>query len=70
MEEQQKMPTIDIGQYGGRQVAILDGDIVASGETLKEVLEEAQRQCPDRLKQEFKVLSVPRGLNVIYSFCV
>ena len=62
----EKVPTIDIRKYGGKQVVILDGKVVASGKTWKEVLEKAHKKAPNRPSNEFIVFSVPRTLNVIY----
>lgn len=38
-----KIPTIDVKKYGGKQIAIVDGSIIASGETTKETLERAKK---------------------------
>lgn len=62
----EKIPAIDIKKYGGKQVAILNGKVVASGRTWKEVLEKAHRKAPDQALNEFVVFAVPRTLNVIY----
>lgn len=62
----EKMPTIDIKKYGGKQVAILNGEVVASGKTWKEVLEKAHKKAPGCPMNEFVVFAVPRTLNVIY----
>lgn len=61
-----KIPTIGIKKYGGKQVAIVDGKVVAVGHTLREVLEEAQRIVPSKPLHEIKVFSVPKTLAVIY----
>ena len=60
--------TIDIEEYGGKEVAILDGKIVASGETLQEVLKAAKQQYPDRSQEEFKILAVPQTIPFIYLY--
>jgi hypothetical protein len=57
---------IDIKKYGGLQVAIVDGEIVASGRTLPAVLKKARKQFPSRPLTDIVVLSVPKTLNVIY----
>jgi len=61
-----KAPVIDIKKYGGRQVVIVGGKIIASGHTLSEVLDRAQRKSPRRPLHEVKIFSVPKTLHVIY----
>jgi hypothetical protein len=57
---------IDIKKYGGRQVAIVDGKIVASGRTSVEALTKARRLFPSRPQTDIALLAVPKTLNVIY----
>lgn len=60
------IPTIDIKKYGGQQVAIVDGSIVASGQTLEEVIKKARKHHPSRPLHEIKVFSVPLTIHTIY----
>jgi orotate phosphoribosyltransferase-like protein len=60
-----EMPTIDVKKYGGKQVAIADGKIVASGTTLKEVIEKVKLKMPTRPLREIHIFSVPKTLSVI-----
>ena len=60
------IPVIDIKKYGGKQVAILDGKIIASGNTLEQVIERARKIAPKRPLVDIKVLAVPKTLTVIY----
>lgn len=60
------LPTIDIKKYGGKQVAIVDGRIVASGHTLQEVIRRARKRVPSRPLHEIRVFAVPKSLSVIY----
>ena len=59
-------PIIDIRTYGGQQVAIVDGRVVASGRSLDEVLKKARELFPDRPLTDIAVFAVPKTLNVIY----
>jgi hypothetical protein len=59
-------PIIDIKKYGGQQVAIVDGRVVASGRTLDEVLKKARELFPSRPLTDIVVFAVPTTLNVIY----
>ena len=59
-------PTIDVKKYGGKQIAIVRGKIVAAGTTAGEALALAQRKLPKATWREILILSVPKGLTVIY----
>jgi Family of unknown function (DUF5678) len=59
-------PIIDIQKYGGQQVAIVDGRVVASGRTLDDVLTKARPLFPDTPLTDIAVFAVPKTLNVIY----
>lgn len=60
------IPNIDIKKYGGKQVAIVDGKIIASGPTLKEVISKARKKAPTKPLHEIRIFSVPKELAVIY----
>lgn len=66
MAHASKVPTIDVKKYGGRQVAIADGKIIAVGRTLAEVIRKARRCAPARPLQEIRIFSVPKSLTAIY----
>lgn len=59
-------PIIDVKKYGGKQVAILDNRIIASGTTLSEVAQKARKLAPKRALHEIKIFAVPKTLSVIY----
>lgn len=61
-----KLPVIDIKKYGGKQVAIVKGKIVASGVTTKEAVEKAKKKYPQANWQDILLVSVPKGLTVVY----
>lgn len=60
------MPIIDVKKYGGKQVAIVNGKIIASGHSLAEVVEFAKKQAPRKPLNEIHIFSVPPTLSVIY----
>ncbi|MEK7542128.1 MAG: DUF5678 domain-containing protein [Patescibacteria group bacterium] len=66
MRSKTTLPTIDVKKYGGKQVAIVEGKVVASGDTLGEVLRRASKKVPSRPLHEIKVFAVPKTLSVIY----
>lgn len=59
-------PIIDVAQYGGKQVAVVDGVIIAAEKTLEEVIAKARKQVPTRPLHDIKILFVPPTLSVIY----
>ena len=65
MSEQTKIPTIDIKKYGGKQVAIIDGEVVAEGRTAQEVIDKAKKKMPERPLSDIHVFAVPKTLHVI-----
>lgn len=60
------IPVIDIKKYGGRQIAITDGRVIASGLTLDEVIQRAKKVAPKKSLHEIHIFSVPKNLSVIY----
>jgi hypothetical protein len=60
------IPIIDIKKYGGKQVSIFKGKIVTSGNTTQEVLEKTKRQLPQASWRDILLVSVPKGLTVVY----
>lgn len=63
-----KFPTLDVKKYGGKQVAILDGVVIATGKTLAGVIRAARKQAPGRHLNEIHIFSVPRSMTVIYFY--
>ena len=66
MKPKTVFPVIDVKKYGGKQVAIVEGKVIASGATLGEVLRRASKKAPSKPIHEIKVFSVPKTLSVIY----
>lgn len=60
------VPTIDIKKYGGKQIAIFGGRIIASGTDTKEVLKLAKKRAPNSTWRDILLVSVPKGLTVVY----
>lgn len=60
------IPIIDIKKYGGQQVAIVNGHIIATGMTLAEVITKARKRFPKQPLHEIRIFSVPKTLSVIY----
>lgn len=60
------IPTIDVKKYGGKQVAILNGKIIAVGRNLKETINQVKKSKPSQPLSEVRIFSVPKTLSVIY----
>lgn len=60
------LPIIDVKKYGGKQVAIVKGKIVASGDTTQETIDKAKKKHPQATWEEILLVSVPKGLTVVY----
>jgi len=61
-----KLPIIDVKKYGGKQVAIMDGKIIASGGDAATVLKQAAKLRPRATWRDILLVSVPRGVTVVY----
>lgn len=64
--KQAQIPIIDLKKYGGKQIAVVDGKIVAVGKTLQEVINRAKKHVPSKPLHEINIVSVPKTLMVIY----
>jgi len=59
-------PVIDIKKYGGRQVAIARGKIIADGRDTQAVLAKAKKRVSRATWRDILLVSVPKGLTVVY----
>lgn len=62
---QAKPLTVDIKKYGGKQIAIYKGKIVAVGETTRETLNKAALKYPNVSRVEFRIFGVPKTVYSI-----
>jgi hypothetical protein len=60
------LPTISIKKYGGKQVAIVKGKIVASGYSTHALIEKAKRSVPKKDHNRIALFVVPESLTVVY----
>ena len=60
------IPPIDVKKYGGKQVAIVGGKIVGAHDDTRALVEEVKKKFPQVTWQEILLVSVPKGLTVIY----
>ncbi|MEK7560824.1 MAG: DUF5678 domain-containing protein [Patescibacteria group bacterium] len=61
-----RLPIIDIKKYGGKQVAVANGKIVAVGKNSVEAFTKAKERLPEKTWQQILLVSVPKGLTVVY----
>jgi Family of unknown function (DUF5678) len=59
-------PIFDVEKYAGKQVAIVDGKIIAAGTDPAEVIEAATREVPHITPQDISLISIPPSPRVIY----
>ena len=60
------IPTIDIKKYGGKEIAILNGKVIAAGKSLPEVIRYLKKRKQSQVLREVTFLRVPESLTVIY----
>lgn len=61
-----QLPIIDVKKYGGKQVAIVDGKIVGVHNDTRVLVAEVRKKFPGVSWQEILLVSVPKGLTVVY----
>lgn len=67
-KQRKNIPTIDFSKFRGKEVALVDGKIVAQGDSSKEVFEKAKKIFPRKLSKEIILLFVPKENIFIYFF--
>lgn len=60
------IPTINIKKYGGKEVAILNGKIIAVDKSLPDLVFKLKKTKPRQALREVLFLTVPKSLTVIY----
>lgn len=61
-----RIPIVDFSKFRGKEVAIVDGKVIAEGISSKEVFEKARKLFPKRLTRDIVLLSVPREKVFVY----
>ena len=59
-------PVIDVKKYGGKQIAIVKGKIVAADATTEKVLKSVRRKLPHATWRDILLVTVPEGTTVAY----
>ncbi len=65
-EEQNKIPVIDFFKFRGKDLAIVDGKVVAEGESSKEAFEKAKKLFPEKSTKDILLLFVPKEEVFVY----
>lgn len=63
-----KVPVINLKKYRGRQIAVVDGKIVADGYSTEEVLKKAKARYPKKSWEEILLISVPQERFFIFFY--
>ena len=66
MKKTLKVPILDVKKYGGKQVAVVNGKVVAFGTDTKAILRSVKRNLPKSTWRDILLISVPKGLAVVY----
>jgi hypothetical protein len=64
--QKKDIPLIDFSKFRGKEVALVEGKIVAEGKTSKEAFEKAKRIFPKKLSKEIILLFVPKEEIFVY----
>jgi len=64
--QKSKIPLIDFQRFKGKEVAIVEGKIVAEGKSSKAVFEKAKKLFPEKSSRDIILLSVPKEKIFIY----
>ena len=59
-------PIIDVKKYGGKQVGILNGKVVAAGKDAQDVLSKVRKKFSSTSWRDVLIFSVPKSIWVIY----
>lgn len=65
-EKQNKIPVIDFSKFRGKDLAIVDGKIVAEGKSSKEVFEKAKKLFPKKSTRDILLLFIPKEEIFVY----
>jgi len=61
-----KIPLIDFSKFRGKEVAIVEGKVIAEGRTSKEVFEKAKKIFPNKPTTDISLLFVPKEELFVY----
>lgn len=61
-----KIPVVDFSKFRGKEVAIVDGKVIAEGISSKEAFDKAKKLFPKRLTKDIILLYVPREKVFVY----
>jgi len=64
--QKSKIPVVNFSKFRGKELAIVDGKVVAEGKSSKEVLEKAKRLFPEKSTKDIVLLFVPKEKIFIY----
>lgn len=66
--QENRVPVVDFYKFRGKELAIIDGRIAASGKTSKQALEKAKKLFPQKPTKDIVLFSVPKEKIFAYFF--
>lgn len=64
--QKNRIPVVDFSKFRGKELAIVDGKVVASGKSSKEVFKKAKKLLPQKSTKDIVLLSVPKEKIFVY----
>lgn len=64
--QKNKIPVVDFSKFRGKELAIVDGKVAASGRSSKEAFKKAKELFPQKATKEIVLLSVPKEKIFVY----
>lgn len=65
--QKEHIPLIDFLRFRGKEVAVVEGEVVAVGKSSKEVFDKAKKLFPMKSAKDILLFSVPKEKVFIYS---
>lgn len=64
--KKEEIPLIDWEEFRGKEIAVIEGKVVASGSSSKKVFEKAEKLFPEKSSKDITLLSVPKQKTFVY----
>lgn len=65
--KKEKIPLINWPKLRGKEIAIVEGKVVAQGDSSKEVFDKAKKLFPKKSSRDITLLSVPKERVSVYT---
>lgn len=64
-----QIPLVDFSKLRGKELAVVEGKIVATGKSSKETFKKAKKLFPKKSSKEIILFSVPKEKVFVYFVC-